>query len=55
MLAARGEGFAETTLSELLGDTQRQPYVLILLGGVLIAGAIGLRHLIIRKRKNSPL
>ncbi len=54
MLAASAEGFAETTFDDVLGYTQREPYALILLGAVLIAGAIGLRHLIMRKRKNSP-
>ena len=54
MLAASDEGFAETTFSDILGYTQREPYAVILLGAVLIAGAIGLRYLIMRKRKNLP-
>lgn len=53
MLAVSDEGFAQITFSDVLGYTQREPYALILLGTVLIAGAMGLRYLIMRKRKDS--
>lgn len=45
--------FAETTFGAATRTMQPEPYILILLGGVLIVAAIGLRYWIKRKHHDS--
>ena len=52
LLAPSALSFAETTASVSSVGAQREPYLLILLGAVFIAGAIFLRHIKTPKRKD---
>lgn len=53
LLALTALIYAETTFGAATRTMQPEPYILILLGGVLIVVAIGLRYLIKRKSHGS--